>query len=187
MTTAEFWRSTYVTPRAALACAAVGVLLNAGSYLGLAMSGTSVLLVVPHLVLMVLGFLLTARIALHHSLAWRAGGERPRTTPLPPRLVWGTVAALGYLLLVAGIFVATYGEGGAELRNGQEVWMNGETVVRVLPPGSVALFDARMLRVFSSAWIFFGLLIALLSHRVEERILGYRSLSVGSAHSEQTT
>lgn len=175
MTIPEFWRSTFTSSRAALVCAAVAVVLNVASYLGLTMSWAGGALAVPHLVIMVLGFVLFARIAVHHSLALRTAGERPRTTPLPPWLVWGTVAALAYLLLVAVIFIAVYGEGGAEVRNGQEVWMNGETVVRALPPGSVATFDARMLRAFSAAWLFFSLLIALTSHRVEERIRAYRA------------
>jgi hypothetical protein len=36
-------------------------------------------------------------------------------------------------------------------------------------------FDARTLRVFSAAWLFFGLLIALVGHRVGERMREYRA------------
>jgi hypothetical protein len=153
----------------------VAVVLNAGSYLGLGMSWIGGAFAIIHLVLMVLGFVLFARISLHHSLAWRAAGTRIHATPLPVRLIMGTIAALIYLLVTALAVFVIYGEGSAEVRNGQEVWVNGDSVVRTLAPGSVAAFDSFMLRVFSAAWIFFGLLIALVSHRVEERIRGYRA------------
>jgi hypothetical protein len=141
------------------------------------MSSAGGLFALVHLAIMTLGFLLFARIAVHHRLSRRAGGWRPDSTPLPRQLLWGAVASLGYMLaLFLGLF-AVYGEGSAEVRDGREVWVIGDSVVRALAPGSVATFDARTLRVFSAAWLFFGLLIALTGHRVEERIREYRAAS----------
>ena len=89
--------------------------------------------------------------------------------------MWGTVASLGYMLaLFLGLF-AVYGEGNAEVRDGREVWVVADSVVRALAPGAGRTFDARTLRLFSAAWLFFGLLIALTGHRVEERIREYRA------------
>jgi len=139
------------------------------------MSWASGVFGVVHLVIMALGFLLFARIALHHRLSWRASGWRPETTPLPRWLMWGTVASFAYTLALFLGLLAVYGEGSAEVRDGREVWVAADSVVRALPPGSVATFDARTLRAFSAAWLFFGLLIALTGHRVEERIREYQA------------
>ena len=159
-----------------MVCVAAAALLNLSSYAGLRMSWAGGVLGLVHLALMALGFVLFARIAVHHRLSWRAGGWRLQsTTPLPPLLVWAAIASLVYMVALFFGFVGVYGEGSAELRNGREVWVAGDSVVRALPPGSVATFDARMLRVFSAAWLFFGLLTALISHRVEERIHEYRA------------
>jgi hypothetical protein len=175
VTIREFWHSTFTAPRVAIVCAAIASALNLGSYTGLGMTWANGVFGVVHLAIMALGFLLFARLALHHRLSWRAGGWRPEVTPLPRRLVWGTVASFAYMLaLFLGLF-AVYGEGNAEIRNGREVWVVADSVVRALAPGSVATFDARMLRAFSAVWLFFGLLIALTGHRVEERIREYRS------------
>lgn len=175
MTIQDFWRSTFTAPRAALVCTAIAGVLNLGTYAGLRMSWAGGAFALVHLAIIALGFFLCARITVHHRLSWRAGGWRPDTTPLPRRLIWGVVASLGYMLaLLLGLF-AVYGEGNAEVRNGREVWVAGDSVVRALAPGSVAMFEARTLRVFSAAWLFFGLLIALTGHRVEEKIREYRA------------
>jgi hypothetical protein len=130
---------------------------------------------VVHLAIMASGFALFWRTGLHHSLAWRARGVQPDTIALPRRLIWGTVASAGYLAVVVLVFIAVYGEGNAEVRDGREVWVNGHSVVRTLAPGSVAAFNAAMLRVFSAAWMFFGLLIAGTGDRIEQRIRAYRA------------
>ena len=175
MTIREFWHSTFAGPRTALVCAAIASVLNLGSYAGLGMSWAGGVFGIVHLAIMALGLLLFDRLAVHHRLSWNADGWRPESTPLPRRLIWAAVASLGYLLaLFLGLF-AIYGEGTAEVRNGREVWVAGDSVVRALAAGSVARFDARMLRAFSGAWLFFGLLIALTGHRVEERIREYRA------------
>jgi hypothetical protein len=175
VTVREFWDSTLAAPRVALACAAIAATLNVGSYAGLGMSFAGGAFAIVHLVIVLLGFALFVRIAQHHVLAIRAGDVRPETTARPARLVWATVAALAYVLvLFLGLFAA-YGEGNAEFRGGREVWVVRDSVVRVLRPGSVAVLDARSLRLFSAAWLFFGLMIALTWHRIEERIRGYRA------------
>ena len=173
VTVREFWDSTFAAPRAALACAAIAATLNVGSYAGLGMSFAGGAFAIVHLVIMALGFALFVRISQHHMLAIRAVGVRPETTVRPARLVWATVAALAYVLFL-GLFAA-YGEGNAEFRGDREVWVVRDSVVRVLNPGSVAVFDARSLRLFSAAWLFFGLMIALTWHRIEEKIRGYRA------------
>ena len=175
MTIRDFWRSTFIAPRVAIVCAATAGVLNVSSYAGLGVSWAGGLFALVHLAIMALGFFLFARIAVHHRLSWRASGWRPDTSPLPRQLIWGAVASLGYMLALFVGLSALYGDGSAEVRNGREVWVAGDSVVRALAPGSVATFEARTLRVFSAAWLFFGLLIALTGHRVEERIRDYRA------------
>ena len=175
VTVREFWDSTFAAPRAALACAAIAATLNVASYAGLGMSFAGGAFAIVHLVIVALGFALFVRIAQHHVLAIRAADVRPETTARPARLVWATVAALAYVLVLSiGLFAAS-GEGNAEFRGGREVWVVRDSVVRVLKPGSVAVFDARSLRLFSAAWLFFALMIALTWHRIEEKIRGYRA------------
>ena len=159
----------------ALVCAALAAALNLGSYAGLGMSFAGGVFAVVHLAIMALGFLLFALIGMHHRLSWRAGGWQPDTTPLPARLIWGAVVSFGYMLVLFLGVLSAYGAGAAEIRNGREVWVVGDSVVRALAPGGVATYNARSLRAFSAAWLFFGLLIALAGHRVGERIREYRA------------
>lgn len=53
----------------------------------------------------------------------------------------------------------------------------GLPVVREVAPGTVRRYEAGALRLFSTAWCFFGLLTALASHKVEQRIRAYRDAS----------
>ena len=159
----------------ALMCAAVAAALNLGSYAGLGISFGGGVFTIVHLAIMALGLILFALIGVHHRLSWRAGGWQPDTTPLPARLIWGTVVSFSYMLVLLLGVSSMYGAGAAEIRNGREVWVVGDSVVRALAPGGVATYDARSLRVFSAAWLFFGLLIALAGHRVGERIREYRA------------
>ena len=175
MTIREFWDATFGMPRVALVCAAVASVLNLASYAGLNMSGVGGGFALIHVVVMALGFVLIARLIQHHFLAVRAAGVQPDTTPLPRRLIWGTVAAGGYLLMLFVTLLAIYGEGYPELRGGREVWIGPGSPPRSLAPGSIAAFEARGLRLFSAAWIFFALLIALTGHRIQEKIRGYQA------------
>jgi hypothetical protein len=175
MTIRDFWRSASPAPRAAMVCATAAAVLNVSSYAGVGMRWAGGSFALLHLAIMALGFFLFARIAVHHRLAWRAGGWRPPATPLPRQLVWAAVASLGYMLVLFFGRLAAYGEGNPEVRDGREVWVAGDSVVRALAPGAVARFDAVALRGFSAAWLFFGLLIALIGHRFEERIRAYRA------------
>jgi len=139
------------------------------------MNGLGGPLVMLHLATMALMAILFVRTAVHHRLGFRARGVRPARPPLPPALIWLACGALAYFLLVFLLPFATHGEGWAELRDGREVWVTRDSVVRALPAGSVAAFDSALLRAFSAGWLFFGLLVALASHIVEARILAYRA------------
>jgi hypothetical protein len=175
MTIREFWDVTFMVPRLALVCAAIAGALNLASYAGLGMSGVGRAFALVHIVVMVLGFVLFVQLIQHHVLAVRAAGVQPDTTALPTRLIWGTVAAGVYLLILLLALFAIYGEGYPELRGGREMWIAPDSPARPLAPGSIAAFEARGLRVFSAAWLFFALLIALTGHRVQEKIRGYQA------------
>ena len=173
----EFWHRTFLLPRIALACAGVTVVLNLASYVGLQMRGLGVSFALIHVVLMALAFVLMVRAVYHRWLALQNSGNNPTRVPIPPVLIWATVLSFIYFLLLFFGMFAHYGEGGAEVRGAQEVWVVRDRVTGILAPGSVAHFEARSLRVFSAAWLFLGLLIAVVGHRIEDRIRAYRTIA----------
>jgi hypothetical protein len=174
LTIREFWRRTYTLPRAALACATISAALNVSSYAGLGIDWAGGALSVVHLAVMALGLALFVRSGYERTLSVLRRRAQVDVDPMPRRLIWSTVASFGYLVaLLIGIAVV-YGEGFAEVRDGREVWVVGSSVVRTLPEGSVDAHHARSLRIFSASWIFFGLFIALMAHRVEDRIRALR-------------
>jgi hypothetical protein len=156
-------------------CAVLAGFLNAGSFVGLTMGSAGGSVGLVHLAVMALGITLFLRVAYHQLFALRYPRVQPATNSLPSGLVWGAVASLCYTMAMVAWLVIRFGEGGAEVHDGREVWVNGGRIVRDLPPGSVAAFAEWTLRVFSASWLFFALLIALIGHRVEERIRGYRA------------
>jgi hypothetical protein len=174
LTIREFWMRTHTLPRAALACAAISAALNVSSYAGLRMNWAGGVLSVVHLAVMALGLALFVRSGYERTLSVLRRRAHVDGDPVPRGLIWLTVASLAYLVaLLIGIAVV-YGEGFAEVRDGREVWVVGSSVVRTLPAGSVDAHHARSLRIFSASWVFFGLLVALLAHRVEDRIRALR-------------
>jgi hypothetical protein len=174
VTIREFWSRAYTLPRAAIVCAAIAALLNALSYFGFTMNWAGGLGAI-HVAIMLLGLAALVRAGYERMRSAFRRKVRPDPDPLPKGLIWLTVASLAYLVALIIMLAAVYGEGFAEVRDGREVWVVGNSVVRTLPPGSVAEHNARSLRIFSASWLFFGLLMALLSHRVEERIHGVRA------------
>ena len=175
MTIRDFWRGAGRLSRAALICAALSALLNVASYAGVTMASAGGSLAVVHLAIMALGFVLFARIWHHHSLAWRQPAVRPDRPPVPARLGWAAAASLVYLLVLFTWLFAAYGEGAPEVRDGREVWVAAGVVVRKIAPGTIARFEAHTLRLFSAAWLFFGLLIALSAHTVDARLRAYEA------------
>jgi len=171
----DFWRPTFLLPRAAMCVAALAALLNLASYAGLTMRGPFEPIVAVHLVVMVLGFALFVRILFHHVVAVRALGVRVRSSPVPKALIVATVLALVYLLVLSAWVLVTYGEGSPVYRDVQEVWVVGGNVARTLSPGSVETYAARELRLFSAAWLMFSLLIAWAGHVFDGRLRGYRA------------
>ena len=186
MTIVEFWRRTYKLPRAALLCAAIAIVLNIGSYIGLTIRSAGGSPMAVHALILVLAVVFMGRAALESVLTLRKPGLEVDGVPIPRSLVWLAVGALVYTIATVAHIAVVYGEGSAELRDGREVWVVGNAVVRTLPPGTVQAHAAASLRIFSAAWLFFALLIALRGHHVEQRIraargAGRRSPNAGSA------
>ena len=173
----EFWHRTFLLPRIALACASVAVVLNLASYVGLQIRALGASFAVIHVVLMALAAVLMVRAVNHRWLALQNSGNSPTRVPIPQALIWATALSFIYFLLLFFGMFAHYGEGGAEVRGGQEVWVVRDRVTGILAEGSVARFEARSLRVFSSAWLFLGLLIAVIGHRIEDRIRAYHNIA----------
>jgi hypothetical protein len=111
----------------------------------------------------------------HNALAWRNPGTHSVRVPLPGRLRWAAAASLLYTIALFAWMGSTYPEGAPRIRNGVEVWLAADSSVTVLAPGATATFDARTLRLFSAAWMFFALTVALVSHGVAVRMRQYRT------------
>jgi hypothetical protein len=168
---AALWRESDWVPRFALLVAAAAALTHVASLLGAGWSQLSVLGVALHLSVMgvIIGFfvgLVRDRVG-----GWgRALSVRPRV-PLPRRLVWLCVRLAVYTLLwFVGVF-AYYGEGGTDIRNGQQVWVRQGEVVREFSPAQAQWFDAHTLSVFSAAWLAAALPLALAHHRRRARVI----------------
>ena len=144
--------------------------LNVASYTAAGARTPTSIMIVLHVAVMLLVLTLFARLVYERLLSGLRRAVVQASDPLPKSLVWLTVGALVYVLTLMAITAATYGEGAAEIRNGQEVWVVGNLVKRTLEPGSVAAFQARTLSIFSSGWMFFSLLTVLLWQRVEHQI-----------------
>ncbi len=127
-----------------------------------------------HLVVMLLGFVLFALMTYANLATMRRRGlirtEGPPNLPLPWRLVRVAVASAVYLVALFWYSFSALGEGSPEVRDGQEVWVRASEVVRELRPGERLAFERRELRLFSAAWLFFALVIAIAGHRVLVRV-----------------
>ena len=181
LTIREFWQQAARLPRAALACAGLSAVVNVASYAGLTMSWAGGSLAVVHLVVMGLFLAMFVKVLEHNSLAWRNPGTHPARVSLPSRLRWAAAASLLYTIALFAWLGSTYSEGAPELRDGVEVWVAADSSVTALAPGATAAFEARTLRLFSAAWMFFALTAALVSCGVEARVRAYRAARVVAA------
>ena len=168
--------------RLALVCAALAMALNLASYAGLAMRGPFAFLAIVHVMIMGLGFFLFGRVIYNGKFAWRTSPNPPSSTRVPKSLLWATVFSFVYFVVMFFGAWALYREGNAEFRGGGEVLVARDSVLAILPQGTVAGYAARELRIFSAGWIFFALTIAIGSHYVERNIQQFRTSSrLGSA------
>jgi hypothetical protein len=151
----DFWRHTFGVTRFALVGAAVSLLVNAASYVGLSMTATFAWLVVLlHLSVMGLGFVLFIRYGVHHWLAVRVREEPETSSPIPDRLILSTILS-GIYCLALFAWVVAIGDGAKSVE---------------------AEGSPLDLRAFSSAWTFAFLVIGLDAHRIERRIRAYRAM-----------
>jgi hypothetical protein len=163
--------------RIALVCAAVAIALNVASYAGLRMRGAFAFLAIVHIVVMGLGFFLIGRIIYSRVFTWRTSPNPLSSTRVPNVILGATIVSFVYFLVMFLGTWAFYGEGNAEFRGADEVLVARDTVRAILPPGTVAEYASRELRIFSAGWLWFALMIAISSHYVERNIQQFRTSS----------
>lgn len=146
-----------------LGLAATVHLLALGGF-GVEQAGSALVLVMQCGVILV-GWLLVGRGFAQQVRAWRAGvSYRSLTAPSAWRL-WLLFAAIGLYMGAWALHLAlSWGTGGAEMRDGAYVWMDGARMVRTLTRDEYHRWNAAMLAVFSAAWCWFALGIAI-GHR----------------------
>jgi hypothetical protein len=96
-----------------------------------------------------LDFFLLGRIIYNQYFVWRTSPNPPFPTRVPKPLVRATVVSFVYLIVVLVGVLAFHGE-----------------------------YASSELRLFSAAWVFFALLIAITSHYVERNIRQFRAEGV---------
>lgn len=169
----SFWRDASILPRAAMLLTAASGSVLALTYLGAGAALDEVALLAPfHIATLILGFLLFCRVAYHHA---QRVASPPGFSAIVPR--WLTVAVIAALVNLVGTCVlvfSSYPEGAPETRDGTYAWVQNGQVVATLSAAAYERFLGREVRLFASAWLFFGFLIVAAGHWVEVR-LRYRS------------
>jgi len=172
-----FWNKAGFISRIALVCAGISALVNAATFLGVGAHGPMAAFFLMHLVAMALFFVALIRTGYHHSLYFKRGtgvGPLPGFETVEP-LFLPVVFALGYLLLNFSS-ASSYGEGYPELTGDQYSWVRGGVVMRSMELAEVTKHEALELRLFSSAWIFFLLVVAGWDDIVRKRIATLKQL-----------
>ena len=156
------WKEGGWMARASLVVLAVAVSMHLAALGGLGMSEVGFTAVgVPHVAVIVLGWCLVGRGFANNYRGWRARMSfRAFRGPSAWRL-WIVFALLALYTGGWALYLASLGEGGPELRDGAYVWMNGATLVREISPAEYHRWNAAMLALFSAAWCWFSLGIAI--------------------------
>ena len=167
------WREGGWLTRGALVTFGVSVAINL-----LALAGVSTLdigyapLYIPHIAVMVLGFATVAQGADKRYRDFRRRYPFGSPWPIPIRRRVVLLEAFVALNLAGWVLYSTMttGPGSAEPHDGGYAWMNRGEVVRELTYAEYHRANANFLAVFSAAWCFFSLGIALIHHRYAVRM-----------------
>ena len=179
MTLRKFWHESTFLPRAAVTVAVVSLAFNLGTYLGLRARGALAGLYALHIIVMLLvlaTFLLTGYANLQSVRGRTTDDWETLKPPLPSTLVWLAIGGAAYVVAMLAYAAITLGEGGLELQNGRHVWVRGGRIVRELGSREMGAFERFELRLFSAAWLFFAVVVALWSHRLVARLRWIRTL-----------
>lgn len=156
------WREGGLLSRASLVVLAVAAAMHLAALVGLGMNDVGFVAIgVPHVAVIVLGLCLVGRGFIGHWRGWKTGTSfRAFRGPSAWRL-WLLFALIGLYMGGWVVYLVLRGEGGAELRDGVYVWVDGARVVREITPAEYHRWEVAMLALFTAAWCWFSLAIAI--------------------------
>lgn len=164
MSVLEFWGNAALITRVAFITAVVTALVHLGSYAGLTTIGAGAFLYAFHVVVMILGLVdfsgnyQTAYRQLHGPTK-----SKPEHRDLPRWLILAMIAAAFNVAVVAWL-ASSIGTGYPRPVDGGYAWFDGD-LVRQVSEDEYRRYFATDLRIFSSAWLLFSLVISAMSYR----------------------
>jgi hypothetical protein len=164
------WKHSGLFARASVCVAAAAAIAHLSALAGAGADGPWAAFLALHIAVMLLGF-----------CAFTRQLRRSRVVTAPSLAV-ATPASLKWLTFVGGLYCFAwfigvftyYGEGGAEHHGDTYAWVANGVTIRTLTAAQYNSFQANTARVFSAAWFFFALFLALWHFR---RDVGRRSVS----------
>ncbi|HEX8850544.1 MAG TPA: hypothetical protein VF761_13515 [Gemmatimonadaceae bacterium] len=156
------WRDGGSLARASLVLLAVAAAMHLAALAGLGMNDVGFAVTgVPHVAVIVLGWCLVGRGFIGHYRGWRARASFRAFRGPPAWRLWILFALIGLYMGAWALYLASLGEGGAEVRDGAYVWLDGARTVREITPAEYHHWNVAMLALFSAAWCWFSLVIAI--------------------------
>ena len=136
-TALTLWRTADRLTRGSLLLAIASAVANIATYVGLSSSHARWPYLL-HVSLMILGFWVFLRTGAH--LCRSLFGRRTDSVSWDRLLVFCTVAAIAYLVLLISVHLSTWGEGGAIERHGRYFWQSNGSMVRELTESEYTRF-----------------------------------------------
>ncbi len=177
-----FWAQAPLLTRLALSLAGGALLVHCATYFGLRadrMVGASLLI---HLAVMALFMGMFALTIYHHWLVLRRPQlSAPHRRRLPRPLLRLTFITTLYGLILFFLLFSQYGEGGPQAVDGGYAWVRDGRIVRPMTSGQYHDYQVASLRLFSSWWIFFSLIIGCVAFSLAGRIASLKNGSTGGS------
>lgn len=155
----KFWKEAGGVARTALACAGLSILINISTYFGVGLDGPMSAALILHVITIGLGFIAQIRMFAHHSL-YSTRAIEPETLLVSDKQKHLPGIMTAKPLIIPAILALAY------------------LLITARTDGSSA---GDPLRMFSSAWIFFLIVIAAEDEVIRKRIEALNALPAKEA------